>query len=1084
VTTGSLAGCLQLFDAEQDGTETDTPLGEENETDGQSGKTEIDETDGPEDETRRGPADSTAWKTRSTIYTQKKVSTARSNIEKFHWANEQKSQITSKADTVLDDFDLDELWQYVTGQNVPRALSVDSTHQVGSPTHGPEIYDSYGPYPWILDPHDEPWKVKDPLTGMKYPTNDFQSYLESGRDERGFFDPAIADDRYLVNELYPERGEKWGVDDGYGWVNENGKRFVFVAYYNHWAVWTALEELEDRNWLSIHEMARVLGLSYVFTGEQRYARAAAVLLDRIADVYPAMNLEPYQAGNGFVNSHGGTGKGKILGSIWEHRIVDDLLDCYDAIFPAVENDDRLVSFLEKKAEEYTIGQKSTSAQIRENIERNLVREIFPAVKNAQIRGNFGYHQSILAKAAVVLNEPDGYTREALDFVFRAGGLERDSDNDFIVTGGNILPQLVNVIDRDGHNNEASPLYNSIPIKEIRPIADILDGYDNYERISLYEHLSVEKLHESQIPLTMLNGRYQPNIGDNKQTGEPGLQIGTEILTDGFSRYDDSTFAQMAYLLKDNSADGIRSDIFSPNPEQVRDDVKNVIEAEGPLDLPSQTLAGYGFTALRDGSPPSTDTDGSQRAVWLYYGRSQGSHAHRDTLNLGVFAHGLNLAPDLGYPERTGGWPKRHNWTANTISHNTVVVNKQPQKPQWVSCPRGFDETERVQLIDVEALDIYPETDQYRRTTAMIRIDDVDSYAVDFFRVDGGDNHHFSFHGAGDAVTTSGLELETQESGTYAGENVSKPGRGEDTEFNRSVGNGFNYLYNVRFDENPANKFSVDWDVVDMWNVREADSGVHLRLTMFGDIDDVALADGDPPQNPDSPETLKYLLAHCTGSDIRTTFTSVIEPYMNSRSISSIDTVPVTSNTARAKALKVSLDSGRTDYIVSTTDTDSVYRVGNVVEFSGSFAVYSEENGEPQYAYLYEGTYLRTRTDTPVIQQLVPRYEGELVDFTRELHHENELIVELTNKPNGEPEEELVGEWIFIETDTERNGAYEIHGVSADQGRLILDIGKQTPVKSYTESKDLDFGYEYIIESGSSCRIPLSRSWSRSGRDSS
>lgn len=42
---------------------------------------------------------------------------------------------------------------------------------------------------------------------------------------------------------------------------------------------------------------------------------------------------------------------------------------------------------------------------------------------------------------------------------------------------------------------------------------------------------------------------------------------------------------------------------------------------------------------------------TQRDIWMYYGRNHGhGHGHQDTLNLGMHAFGLDLVPDLGYPE--------------------------------------------------------------------------------------------------------------------------------------------------------------------------------------------------------------------------------------------------------------------------------------------------------------------------------------------------------------------------------------------------------------------------------------------------
>ena len=44
-----------------------------------------------------------------------------------------------------------------------------------------------------------------------------------------------------------------------------------------------------------------------------------------------------------------------------------------------------------------------------------------------------------------------------------------------------------------------------------------------------------------------------------------------------------------------------------------------------------------------------------RAAWLDYD-SGGRHGHADALNLGLFAKGLDLLPDFGYPPvQYGGW---------------------------------------------------------------------------------------------------------------------------------------------------------------------------------------------------------------------------------------------------------------------------------------------------------------------------------------------------------------------------------------------------------------------------------------------
>lgn len=107
-----------------------------------------------------------------------------------------------------------------------------------------------------------------------------------------------------------------------------------------------------------------------------------------------------------------------------------------------------------------------------------------------------------------------------------------------------------------------------------------------------------------------------------------------------------------------------------------------MEQAGALRLGSANLDGYGLALFRSG-----DGDG-RRAAWLYYGRSTG-HGHRDRLNFGLYCRGMDVLPDLGYPEYADmKWPNRAGWTNNTASHNTVVVDAKAQEQDWTVQEKG------------------------------------------------------------------------------------------------------------------------------------------------------------------------------------------------------------------------------------------------------------------------------------------------------------------------------------------------------------------------------------------------------------
>lgn len=856
------------------------------------------------------------------------------------------------------------LWNLVTTQNLPRSSRVSDRKTKWTSVPG------------------QMWKITD---GQHvFPTNDFAAYYHSGIDEHGLFQPNKADKSMLINTLYPEKGPKWGVDDGWGWVDEKGIRHTFAAYYNHHHIW-----------YRIRDILSDLRHAYLYTNDIEFARAGIILLNRVADIYPSLDISVFDKSY-FSNSHGGTGKGKAIGRIWETGLVTSFITDYDAFFPALLEDDAIIiGFLNKKAQQYSLGElKSSAGGIGKEIEDNILRQVLPCVSEGQIFGNFGMHQQALAMSAIVLDETDGYTAEAIEYLFKSGA------------NGDLLRMLVDVIDRDGHGDESSPSYNSIHRRTLAELVDALAGYDGYAGIDLSQHLKCAKMMTAAKPLNMLD-IYRPAIGDSGMGGKPN----------------------------------------GPNACMVE----------------SVNLAGYGFTALRD----------RERALWMYYGRNATPHAHRDTLNIGLYGFGLDLSPDLGYPEfARAWWPSRVNWSNTTLSHNTVLVNRERQNGQWVALPQHYDDSPLVKLIDVEAPQVYPVTSLYKRTTAMIRVDETNSYMVDFFRVKGGEEHYFSFHGnEGAPVTTTGLNLVEQVKGTMAGEDI--PFAAE------SANNltGFNYLENVARDSAPPNQFSVDWAIQDNWHVLADQLSIHLHLTMLTKACEVALADGKCPK--DWSLIYRYLLVRRSGKNLNSCFASVIEPYKDDRFIKSIEQVAVKVNGQitsdnDVRAVKVTLTNGRIDYIINALDVETEYLIDDRIKFKGFFGVYSELNGKPVHAYVNDGVYIGT-LDNPVINTSVGCLTGTVVDFTRDMSFHNEITVRLDNMPHVPPQD-LADRSIVVENDAERSGWYLIKGAQLQGDLLTVDIGDITLIRKWVDAHDFSKGYIYDIAPGAKVRIPLRRTF--------
>ncbi|MBP1996673.1 chitinase N-terminal domain-containing protein [Paenibacillus eucommiae] len=1166
-------------------------------------------------------------KTKSTYYTEAKKANIQNNIDRYEWARSQRDAAVSNAAPYLA-LDDNKIWNMITPQSVSRSLGIATRYnlrQKPSPDPADATITNYGNYPWKIDVINQPWKLKSPVTGRLFPTNDYAAFYQSGIDEYGAFNYELAlqnGSQFLSNAEDPS--STWGIDDGWGWSEDSDDIWTFIAYYNHWGIWyngfimNALNSLRD---------------AYLFTGDPEYAYKGLILLDRVADVYPDLDVTTYPWAKGFDNGDPGvhTGQGKAVNDIWETNLAKSLIFAYDAFFPEmVSLENRLVSFLSDKAEYYHMANpKNSVSAIRKNMEDNIVRLVYPAMKGSQIRGNMGMHQSTLALAAVVLDE-ENTSKAWLDYVFQTGELIKVSDPDrpygrqFQVTGGDLQRLLVDEVDRDGMGNEAAPGYNAIWLDTFLETAEILDGYQRYPEYDMYQNVKFQKMFSAYYQLVML-GKYTPSFGDSGILGAPGVvgDIHHDILA--FERWGNPLQAQLIYLKNGNTVSGLHGSIFLPEPDQISSDIAAIILNQGPLQLGSTMMSGFGFTALRDGKPAFDasgtiydfkdmkivsanrgtkylpaynallfqNTDGAgaaitfefdvavaneydidflpnkaasygsyqyaidgvsmgnydfyggsapssystlatlwldagkhtlsfeyegqhpgatgyfaafkklalvseeervlqenaepdtQRDLWMYFGRN-GGHGHKDTLNLGLHAYGMDLAPDLGYPDVTGSDPKRVEWTENTVAHNTVVVNKAKQDNSIVGIPEHFEGNGDIKLFDVEAPQAYSDIDLYRRTTSLIKVDSKNSYAVDFFRVEGGSNHTFSFHGPDAAVSTEGLQVVPQKDGsgnyvgTYAGASIpygqKEPGSGSGSGYK---GSGFHYLFDVDRAPMPQAPFSIDWKVKDTWGVHPEDPNVHLRLTMLNPVDEVALASGQPPQmNAKSPDSVRYMLAQRNGVNLKSTFTSVIEPYQNERFIESIERVSVKNGQTlvtddTVQAVKVKLINGRTDYIMYSLHPDMVYTIGDYLQFKGFFGVYSERNGNYESAYVNDGTLIGL-LQAPVIDKAFGSLEGTVIDFTREMSLHNEINVKLNLR--GLQPEALVGRMIYVDNDKIRNAAYEIKGVSlAGEHEYRLELGDITLIRSYLNAADFTQGYVYDIAPDAAFRIPLSYS---------
>jgi hypothetical protein len=356
-------------------------------------------------------------KTQRTLWSDSEIGQARENVKRYPQAKKLADSIIKEADYWCE-FPDEQLIALITDSRVPRAFETGTS---GCPKCGHELYEKFTQYGWEIDPR-LPFKVKCPVDGSIYPSNDYETYYKSNfKDKKGW--------------------DTSHVDDGWGWMGPNGEKYWFVAFWNHW------------HWQKkLAPGVRALGRAYLLTGDKKYAHKAIVMLHRIAEVYPTMDHAEQSRYGQLSKARGIYYGGKVVNKIWECGIAENVTEAYDDVWDAIDRDESAQKLFSKN-----------SQQIRSLIEANFLEDAIDAVFSAKIRGNFGMHQNTLVYLGIVrqFGEMDKWFGELL---------ERNS-GDPAILGLNYA--LYNMITRDGFPAENAPGYNWVWVSKLAEYGELL-----------------------------------------------------------------------------------------------------------------------------------------------------------------------------------------------------------------------------------------------------------------------------------------------------------------------------------------------------------------------------------------------------------------------------------------------------------------------------------------------------------------------------------------------------------------------------------------------------------------------------------
>ena len=611
----------------------------------------------------------------------------------------------------------------------------------------------------------------------------------------------------------------------------------------------------------------------MLTGDTRYAHKALVMLDRIAEVYPDMD---YCTQSMYATEMSPGYDGKIQNLIHETMTACRLCTAYDAVIDALPSDP-------------VFGPRTD--EVRKKLRHGVIQGSLDGVYNGQVRGNYGMHQQSALCAAIASGEQEEIDR-AVSWVLDNTGEATLTKEMLTSFDGYVFRDksahaeglrfaFDNLIFREGIGWESSPSYNSGWIAHLSDVAYLLEKAG----VRVWDWPKFRRMFRWPFEMDCL-GQFCPAVGDCGSASGGHVGIRGPSLRHALLATNDPLLNELGRKTK-LEADSYAA-LFEeiPTPEPSREGATELRR----LTQGSRLMGGYGLALLRSGKGEEST------AASVYYGRAATEHAHFDRLVLELFGYGRKLIPDLGYPEHAAEGDRPAVWTKNTLSHNTVVVDKRRQDTQAPGDLTLFAQMDGLSVVEVDAPEAYHPTAEYRRTVALVDLGPDARYVIDLFKVTGGTCHDYSTHGFDADFSAENLELfDTQTRGTLAGEDVpygtiyDDDGLLDPERKGRSYytyrGGGYSYLYDVRRGQ-PQGGWTASW------TAKDSDVGLKMHLARTGEA---IVAHGDPPRKPGNPKRLTYVLLRNEGDSVQSRFVNVLEPYAGQPKVHSTEVVSETEN---------------------------------------------------------------------------------------------------------------------------------------------------------------------------------------------
>jgi hypothetical protein len=628
------------------------------------------------------------------------VQRARENIDRYSWARAYRDAVEKRVQGQVSRIDDAFITRMIptTTPGVPHFTPCPACRDQGKPVH------PHGQWNWSAQ---DPDRLTCTICGTVFP-----------------------------NERYAEtvtlKAEHGG---GQTFTYYGGEPFTIFSYPTGRPSFTGSIRARKVDYMS--GLCRNLAEAYTLTGKPEYAQATRKILLRFAEVYPNWlvhvgygeyaDMDPRVAAQSIEalpkdelcppptkpdrKLHTGFwSAGRATGSGQEGHFVRTLLEAYDLTCTAQVG-----------------GRSIYDESERLRIEKDLLLEsTLLLIADKSVNNKSVGNATATALVGMALGHPE-LVRFGLD------AFQKTVDGWFLSDGG--TPE--------------SWSYALMTLNGIHTLGQAFRGYSDppgyrdragkrLEDLDLYRLPAYRRVWEAMFLGLQGDLRYPP-LADGYATSDLGARF-AELMAANYPER-----AEYRALLRAIAGDDL-SGGHAPYAIYYR---KPGLEKQGtpPLLLPDHLFPVLQIGYLRDGV---TGRD----SLLLLSASDWGGHHHNDSLNLYLWQDGHELLSDLGY---LWDHPLKR-MTARTFAHNTVLMDDEEQ----ITRGRGgkfilFAASSGLKVMEAESK-AYPQARLYRRTVAQIETAPGRRYFIDIFRVQGGRQHDYIFHGPNNAYQIVGPSL--------------------------------------------------------------------------------------------------------------------------------------------------------------------------------------------------------------------------------------------------------------------------------------------------------------------------------------